>query len=504
MATNPASPHPDFLERLSADFSPTAIEACITIDEHQRVVAINPAALRLFGYTGDQILGREVSVLIPPRFREGHRQQVNTFADSSDRERPMGRRGTVTGLRASGEEFLLEASISRLEVHDSLGRRVLYSAMLHAPNAVHGLKAQIQSLQKRFRELLDLAPVAMWITEGDQIVFANRQSLALFGVASREDLLNRSIFSLIKPESAQEVRLQINRALAGRLNLPVLTERIARPDGSEAEVEIAIAALPDHGTTTVQMVLSNVTERNGDRYELERSRSDLRHLSASIVEAREEERRRIARELHDELGQQLSWLKMEMASLDPDAPRQVLYERIAVMLTMLDETMASTRSIASDLRPLMLDDLGLNAAIEWLARESARRMGIEVTVRQDETDPPVDSRTATTIYRTVQEALTNVARHARATDVSIEIRRHDDQLVVSVQDNGVGFPLSAVRKAGSFGLLGLRERAYMMGGQLEIDNPPGCGARVTVRIPLPEPGSDTNTGAEPTPQADES
>ena len=172
------------------------------------------------------------------------------------------------------------------------------------------------------------------------------------------------------------------------------------------------------------------------------------------------------------------------------------------MLTMLDETMASTRSIASDLRPLMLDDLGLNAAIEWLARESARRMGIEVTVRQDETDPPVDSRTATTLYRTVQEALTNVARHARATDVSIEIHRRGDELVVSVQDNGIGFPPSAVGKAGSFGLLGLRERAYMVGGRLEIDNPPGCGARVTVRIPLCDPEPGANAGGAPGPQGE--
>ena len=502
MASNPASSKSDFLERLSADFTAPVIEACITIDEQQRVVAINPAALRMFGYAGDQILGEEVTRLIPARFQNQHRQQVAGFAGSGDRERPMGRRGTVTGLRSSGEEFTLEASISQLEVHDSLGRRMLYQAMLHEPTNVHGLQAQILSLQQRFRELLDMAPMAMWITEGDLIVFANRQSLALFGFKKREDLINRSLFSLINPESGREVRLQMKRALAGRRNVPVVTERITRPDGSEIEVEIAIAALPDHGTTTIQMVMNNVTARNSERYELERSRSDLRHLSASIVEAREEERRRIARELHDELGQQLSWLKMEMASLDPDAPRQVLYERIAVMLTMLDETMASTRSIASDLRPLMLDDLGLNAAIEWLARESARRMGIEVTVRQDETDPPVDSRTATTLYRTVQEALTNVARHARATDVSIEIHRRGDELVVSVQDNGIGFPPSAVGKAGSFGLLGLRERAYMVGGRLEIDNPPGCGARVTVRIPLCDPEPGANAGGAPGPQGE--
>jgi two-component system, NarL family, sensor histidine kinase UhpB len=132
----------------------------------------------------------------------------------------------------------------------------------------------------------------------------------------------------------------------------------------------------------------------------------------------------------------------------------------------------------------MLDDLGLNAALEWLARESARRMGIEITVRLGSHDPALDSDGTIAVYRIVQEALTNAARHARATDVRIELRESGTELVLTVQDNGVGFAPDAARKPGSFGLLGIRERAQLLGGSMHIDNPLAGGARIRVRLPL--------------------
>jgi signal transduction histidine kinase len=153
----------------------------------------------------------------------------------------------------------------------------------------------------------------------------------------------------------------------------------------------------------------------------------------------------------------------------------------------------SVRRIAADLRPMMLDDLGLNAAIEWLARDAARRLDMEITVRLGEEDPPVTQGAAIALYRMVQEALTNVARHARATDVNIGMRQEGGELALTVRDNGVGFPSDLQHNDGRYGLLGIRERAYMLGGRLEVDNPPGGGGRLTVRLPLLPPGT---AGAE--------
>ena len=175
---------------------------------------------------------------------------------------------------------------------------------------------------------------------------------------------------------------------------------------------------------------------------------------------------------------------MELSSLGPAAARQDHEARVASMLEMIDDTVGAVRRIAADLRPMMLDDLGLNAAIEWLARDATRRMDIEVTVRLDEDDPPVADDAAIALYRMVQEALTNVARHARATDVAIEMRQIGGELVLSVRDNGVGFPGGERQPGRRHGLLGIRERAYMLGGRLDVDNPPGGGGRITVRLPL--------------------
>ena len=148
----------------------------------------------------------------------------------------------------------------------------------------------------------------------------------------------------------------------------------------------------------------------------------------------------------------------------------------------------------------MLDDLGLDAAIEWLAHDVARRTGIAVTVRLDDGAPAPDERTAIALYRIVQEALTNAVRHAQAHAVRVELAHADGELRLTVRDNGVGFPERATAKDGSFGLLGIRERALMLGGRMEVDNPPGGGGRLTVHLPTqPPPAPIPQADAEPAP-----
>jgi two-component system sensor histidine kinase UhpB len=459
-------------------------DGILTIDEQRRVVTVNPAALRMFGSAAGETVGSNFMRFVAPRQRDGVADTLRQFAKSTLIEAPMAHPGGLFGVRADGSEFPIDGTICRTDVADPIGPHSHLTLVLRDTSEESQLKAELDAWKHRFRLIFDLAPVAMWITENDQVVFANRACENLFGAHERAQILGRSIYTLLHPASHQAVMRQMSLALSGAAQAALVGERIARLDGAEREVEIAITALPDHGSTTVQMVITDVTLRKQELQQLEHSRQELRRLSASVVEAREEERRRIARELHDELGQRLSALKMDLASLGHDMHRPAYEERIAAMMDMLDETVASVRRIAADLRPMMLDDLGLNAAIEWLGRESARRMGMEVTVQLGEVDPSLDSRASTAVYRMVQEALTNVARHARATEVHIDLRQIDGQLVLTVHDNGVGFPGSNVHKEGSFGLMGIRERAYLLGGSLEFDNPPAGGGRITVRLPL--------------------
>jgi len=293
---------------------------------------------------------------------------------------------------------------------------------------------------------------------------------------------------MLHTEAHDELRRQTAAALAHPGVQGTLHAKLRRPDGTPREVEIALTALPDHGRTTVQMVIHDVTQRQRELQELQASRQALRRLSASIVEGREAERRRIARELHDELGQRLSALKLELSACADEAMLERHRERVGLMLGHLDEVMAAVRRIAVDLRPQMLDDLGLGAAVEWLVQDFARHTGLRCTTKLDDVGTLGDS-VATALYRMVQEALTNVLRHAQATEVTVELRLRDGRARLTVGDNGVGLPGERAAHASQFGLLGMQERADMLGGQLRLTSPQGGGTCVCMELPLRAPSA---------------
>lgn len=348
---------------------------------------------------------------------------------------------------------------------------------------MNSLNVEINDLKGRMRGIFDLTPVAIWITEDERIVFANHACETLFGATSRESLAGQSIYPLLHPESHESVRQKMKEALDSNVAAEKVREKIARLDGGTSLVEIALAPLARDGKTALQMVITDVTESARVAGELERSRTQLRRLAANLVTTREEERLRIARELHDELGQHLTALQMELSSL---APMQSAAgaARMENLLAMVARTVASVRRIAKELRPLMLDDLGLGAAIETLVRDSRRRMGITIALAMDPVDEFVPDVAAIALYRMVQEALTNVARHAHATRVRIDIRRRGGNLVLVVQDNGVGVPEGSIYRPDAHGLIGIDERATMLGGRLEVGTAAGVGARLTVTLPL--------------------
>ncbi|MDH3460412.1 MAG: PAS domain-containing sensor histidine kinase [Burkholderiaceae bacterium] len=476
-------PHGPF-EAAQGGIIHAAREAIFVVDENQRIVMINPAAQRMFGCSASDALGRDLSLFIPQQYRQAHATHMRQFDASGVVERPMGTRGAISGLRANGEEFPAEATICRLDVVDEFGPRRYFTALLRDLSEEQRLQAEIDALNKSMRTIFELAPIAIWVTRGDQIVYANHACAALFGATESKVLVTRSIYSLLSPQSHRTVREKVAQALVTEASVHVINECIVRSDGAVREVEIAVAALPDHGQTAVQMVITDVTQRVQERQELERSRRELRRLSASLVDTREEERRRISRELHDELGQRLTALKMELASLTSQRQPGALEARMASMIDMVDDTVVAVRRIATELRPLMLDDLGLNAAIEWLARDSARRMGVEITLHLADDAPPVSDEVAIALFRMVQEALTNIARHAQASAAHIETQRRASEVVLTVQDNGVGFTGQAILREDSHGLVGMRERAFMLGGAMEIGNLPGGGTRITVRLPV--------------------
>ena len=473
----------DPFDRIRFGAIAAALEAVVTVDSAQRIVMVNPAAQRMFGRSAADLLGRDMSCLIPAPLREAHARHVEEFDRSGALELPRRARRQMVGLRADGEQFPIEAAVARVEVDGESGPRRYFTVLLRDLAAERDTAPAPAAVVGALRTFFELAPVAVWIAEGERIVYANPACAALFGTDDSTELIGRTVYALLDPASRDTVRDEIERALRTGAPARIVRERIQRLGGQVCEVDIVLASLPDHGESTMQMVISDVTWQHHERDLLERSGDELRRLSASLVTAREDERRRIARELHDEMGQWLMVLKMELAGLaDPDA-KEPLPSRLAQLSEMVDEVTQAVRRIAMDLRPMMLDDLGLNAAIEALARESARRMGIRLELRLPEADPPLGDAVAIGLYRIAQEALTNVARHAQASTVEVSLTQADGRLTLTVADDGVGFQPSAPRRDAAQGLIGLRERAFMFGGTLETGNRPGGGAFVRVTLP---------------------
>jgi len=269
---------------------------------------------------------------------------------------------------------------------------------------------------------------------------------------------------------------------------------IGKQGGMKRALEKTTEALIRQST----MLGSEVIERKRAEEELKQSHERLRNLSAHIESMREAERTSIAREVHDELGQALTALKMDLSWLSKKLPeeQEAAIKKIREMSRIIDTVIQTVKRISTDLRPGILDDLGLVAAMEWQVQEFQERTRINCELTAEGEDINLDRDLTTAVFRILQEALTNVARHANATRVAVSLKKRDGRLVLQVGDNGKGITEKQVAHPRSFGLIGMRERARSWNGSVEIDGIAGKGTRVTVSIPLKrkEERDDKNTG----------
>jgi PAS domain S-box-containing protein len=262
-----------------------------------------------------------------------------------------------------------------------------------------------------------------------------------------------------------------------------------RGDGTPVRIEGHYLCMrDDHGRITGHLgIQRDITDRHRAAAEIERSREELRVLAAHLETVREEERRRLARELHDELGQVLTGFKLDLAWLEHRLSRTHtadLTTRARDLLGRLDGVMISVRRIITELRPSVLDELGLADAIEWQAQDFAARTGVVLDIEIDPDCASVPDPIASSVFRMLQETLTNIARHAAARNVRISFRNNGEVLTLLVADDGRGITENQLRGERSLGLLGLRERALACGGTIDIRGAPGVGTTVSLSIPL--------------------
>jgi PAS domain S-box-containing protein len=365
--------------------------------------------------------------------------------------------------------------------------QALYTAILRDCRERHRAQAALRASESRLQRLMALLPDAVLVAAGERITFANEAACRLFG-APWAWFETRHPLELMHPDSRPDMQARAEALQLGTETPRMVEEKIVRADGSARTVETTTTPIEDHGMRAILIVMRDVSELRRARRELARSRDELRRLVANQERVRESERVRIARELHDDLQQTLAAIRLDVVGAA--AQLQQRPDAVAPTLAAIDElvgnAIVSTRRIVNDLRPQLLDELGLVAALRSLAAQFAQRTGLHahVSVTGLDEDQALPSTLSICLYRVAQEALNNVAKHAQATTVELQLLRQGRRRVLlRVRDDGRGMAPSLADKPQSFGLLGMRERVRAFDGELRISSAPHAGTTIEASLP---------------------
>jgi PAS domain S-box-containing protein len=366
-----------------------------------------------------------------------------------------------------------------IETKDEVGR--LARAFNDMSESLNRRERALRESEERYKELADsIADVFFAMDKDLKYTYWNKASEELMGIAAK-DAIGKSLYEIF-PDTPETRR-------AGRVYLNVLREK--KPQSFTNEYQLGgkdfifeISAYPSGRGLSVYV--KDITERKEAEEDLRRSQERLRNLADHLQSVREEERTNIAREIHDELGQALTGLKMDLSWLTKRIPedQKPVLEKIREMSNLTGTTLKIVQRISTELRPGLLDDLGLVAAIEWQAEEFQNKTGVKCKLTVNAEDIVVDGKRASALFRIFQETLTNVARHAQATRVTVSLKEKDGNLDLIVRDNGKGITKEQISDPKSFGLIGIRERVHPWEGEVEISGKSSKGTMVRVRIPI--------------------
>ena len=318
------------------------------------------------------------------------------------------------------------------------------------------------------------------------LTFVN-EAHAQFFQKNVDDLIGKNILSLIPKDEQSEMQKRMQLLTIQKPWIAYEQHLMDKKGHTQWYQWIDRAIFDERGKPVeFQSVGRNTTERKLAEEALKTSHEKLLNMTGHLQKAREEERTKVAREIHDELGQALTALKMDLSLLRKKIPENdnSITEKIDSMYKLIDSTVQTVKKISTELRPGLLDDLGLSAAIEWQAEEFERRTGIRVNMDITQNDIKLDENLATSIFRIFQEALTNITRHARATKVTVHFKQKNKNLELLVQDNGIGITEEQINHGQSFGIIGIQERTEFMGGQVNINGTPEKGTKIMLTVPI--------------------
>ena len=377
----------------------------------------------------------------------------------------------IKAIKAGAQDYLVKGSLTE----GVLARVIRYSIERKR------IEESIKKAQKRFQTIFEKAPlgIALINLQTGKYYDVNPKYAAIVG-RSAEELLSINQSDIIHPDDLASYQNDIKLVVNHQMHDPKLVKRILRQDNSIIWIEMSIVPLELLGDLEVcyLCMIEDITERK-------RLIENLRHLTTHLQDVREEERTRIGREIHDVLGGTLTVLKMDLDWLSKKISADPMHERIKSLYELTGEAIETARRVSVNLRPNVLDNLGLYGAIEWLIREFEQRTNIKCSLESTISDLScINKQHETSIFRIIQEIFINITRHSKATRVDVELFENEEDIAISIKDNGIGITESQLLSPASFGIIGMNERIQQIGGKLEISGSPWQGSVVTLRIPL--------------------
>jgi PAS domain S-box-containing protein len=434
-------------------------------------VDANTSAVLLSGYTKEELL----------------KLNIRDLADAQDLEKnPFPFEEILKGNVVLSERVLKQKNGNLIDIEISTkqlpdGR---FQGIVRDITARKKTEEQTRMSEHKYRLLFNQNPMPMSMISlpGRNFLDVNDAAIEFYGY-TKEEFLQMNIRDL-RPEEEVVNLTDISTYKAGINNTGIWRHR--KKDGTIVKVNIITHDIINEGKHAKLVLANDITEKILAEEKLKKSHEELRQLATHLQDIREDERTRIAREIHDELGQQLTGLKMDISWLSKkiNSPNSEINQKLAESLVLIDDTVKTVRRIATQLRPSILDDLGLVSAMEWQSEEFEKRFKIQTRFSTNVSIVEMESEIATGLFRIFQESLTNVLRHSKATEVAAVLQADEGQLTLQITDNGIGFNAAQIENKKTLGLLGMKERTLMMGGTYEITSKPDQGTTVIITVPI--------------------